>query len=70
MDMNTDLKLDTLSFVYYFCYLHYDLLLVSLLRLHAICVFYLIISQTRENIYANPKYLRYTQHIYLDVAVG
>jgi hypothetical protein len=39
-DMNTDLKLDTLSFVYYFYYLHYDLLLVSLLRLHAICVFF------------------------------
>jgi hypothetical protein len=39
-DMNTDLKLDTLKFVYYFCYLHYDLLLVSLLRLHAICVFF------------------------------
>jgi hypothetical protein len=55
---NTDLKLDTLKFcIFILLFALWYITRFSTKIACDLCIFSLFISQTRENIYANPKYL-------------
>jgi hypothetical protein len=64
-DMNTDLKLDNLKFcILFLLFTLWFSTCFSTKIACDLCIFFSLL-ETRENMYANPKYLRYTQHVYM-----